>query len=86
MRRGSVRVDGTGARAGGLPAADPHYQLLTVEEAAARLGVQPTTLYQWAYQRRIAKVKVNGRALRFRLSTILRLIDDGEYSALGSST
>jgi excisionase family DNA binding protein len=85
VRRGRVQIDGTRARAGGPPALDPHYQLLTVEEAAARLGVQPTTLYQWAYQRRIAKVKV-GRALRFRLSIILRLIDDGECYALGSPT
>ncbi len=55
--------------------------LLDVYQVAALLGVQPTTVYQWAYQRRIAKVKI-GALLRFRQSTIRRLIDDGERPAL----
>ena len=57
-------------------------RLLDVNDAAAMLAVKPTTLYQWAYQRRIPVVKLMGRALRFRLSEIQRLIRDGERPAL----
>lgn len=59
-------------------------RLLDVNEAAAMLGVKPATLYQWAYQRRVPKVKVLGRALRFRLSDIERIIRDGHCPALES--
>ena len=52
-------------------------RLLDVREAAALLAVKPATLYQWAYQRRIPVVKLMGRALRFRLSDIEKLIADG---------
>jgi excisionase family DNA binding protein len=38
-------------------------RLLTVDEAAAILGLKPSTLYTWASVRRISTVKV-GRALR----------------------
>jgi len=41
------------------------------------LAVKPATLYQWAYQRRIPVVKLMGRALRFRLGDLQRLITDG---------
>ena len=42
------------------------------------LGLKPATLYQWAYKRRIAVVKLFGRrgALRFRLKDVLELIND----------
>lgn len=59
-------------------------RLLDVREAAALLGLKPTTLYQWAYERRVPAVKLFGRALRFRLSTIRKLIDDSERPALRS--
>jgi excisionase family DNA binding protein len=59
-------------------------RLLDVHEAAALLGLRPSTLYQWAYQRRIPVVKI-GRALRFRLSALLRLIEVSERPALSSS-
>ena len=62
----------------------PDDRLLDVTEAAAMLAVKPTTLYQWAYQRRIPVVKLMGRALRFRLSTIEKLIRDSERPALRS--
>lgn len=48
------------------------------------LGVSPKTLYQWAYERRIPVVKLFGRALRFRLSDIERLIAASVRPALGS--
>lgn len=57
-------------------------RLLDVREAAAMLGLKPSTLYQWAYERRIPVVKLFGRALRFRLSTIEALIKNSERPAL----
>lgn len=59
-------------------------RLLDVREAAAMLGLKPSTLYQWAYERRIPIVKL-GRALRFRLSVVQKLIRDSERPALRSS-
>ena len=56
-------------------------RLLNVTEAAAMLGLKPSTLYQWAYERRIAYVKLGG-ALRFRLSAIEKLIAASEISPL----
>jgi len=60
----------------------PEDRLLDVREAAALLGLKPATLYQWAYERRIPVVKLFGRALRFKLSTIEKLIADSERPAL----
>ncbi len=57
-------------------------RLLDVKEAAAMLGLKPCTLYQWAYERRVPVVKLFGRSLRFRLSTIQKLIADSERPAL----
>lgn len=48
-------------------------RLLNVKEAAATLGLKPSMLYQWVYERRIAHVKMGG-ALRFRLSALEKLI------------
>ena len=60
-------------------------RLLDVNEAAALLSVKPTTLYNWAYQRRIPKVKLLGGALRFRLSALRRMIEESEQPALRAS-
>ena len=57
-------------------------RLLDVRQAAAMLGLKPATLYQWAYERRIPVVKLFGRALRFKLSTVQKLIADSERPAL----
>ena len=59
-------------------------RLLDVREVAAMLGVKHTTVYQWAYQRRLPVIKLMGHALRFRLSDIQRLIAKGERPALRS--
>lgn len=59
-------------------------RLLDVDEAAAMLKVKRDTLYHWAYERRIPVVKLFGRALRFRLSVIEKLIADSERPALRS--
>jgi len=59
-------------------------RLLDVNEAAAMLGVQPTTLYKWAHERRLPIVKLFGLrgALRFRLSAIEKLIAASDQPAL----
>lgn len=58
-------------------------RLLTVAEAAAMLAVKPTTIYAWANQRRIPRVKLRGgRAVRFRLSDIERIIREDTEPAL----
>ena len=59
-------------------------RLLDVREAAGMLGLKPCTLYAWAYERRIPVVKLFGRALRFKLSTIEKLIKNSERPALRS--
>jgi excisionase family DNA binding protein len=56
-------------------------RLLNVRDAATMLGLKSSTLYQWAYERRIAHVKIGG-ALRFRLSAIEKLIAQSERPAL----
>jgi len=57
------------------------HRLLDVKEAADLLRMKPATLYQWAYERRIPAVKIFGRSLRFKRSTILKLIADSERPA-----
>lgn len=61
-------------------------RLLDVHEAAAMLGLAPKTLYTWAYERRIPVVKPSGPRgpLRFRLSTLLKLMNKWERPALQS--
>ena len=63
-------------------------RLLDVHEAAALLGLKASTLYQWAYKRRIPVVKLFGPrgALRFRLSDVERLIQDSLRPAVGRET
>ncbi len=55
------------------PSAD---RLLDVQAAADMLSLKRSTLYQWAYERRIPVVKLFGPrgALRFRLSDIQALV------------
>lgn len=60
-------------------------RLLNVTEAAAMLGLKRSTLYQWAYERRISHVKMGG-ALRFRLSALEKLIAKSEVPALKANT
>lgn len=60
-------------------------RLLNVREAAIVLGLKPSTLYQWAYERRIAYVKIGG-ALRFRLSAIEKLIARSEVPPLKTTS
>lgn len=61
--------------------AEPRERLLDVKAAAKMLGVAPSTVYQWSYERRIASVKI-GASLRFRLSDIEKLIRQSLRPAL----
>ena len=51
-------------------------RLLTVPEAAERLGLKPATVRFWIWIRKLAHVKV-GRAVRVREETIKDLIERG---------
>jgi excisionase family DNA binding protein len=62
----------------------PQDRLLTVTEAAELLGVQPRTLYKWAYQGRLPVVKL-GRLTRVRTSVIEKLIAAGEQLVVRNS-
>ncbi len=60
--------------------------LLDVHEAAAMLGIAPATLRNWAYQRRLPKVKLGGSRgpLRFRVSDLQRYIRASVQAPLGA--
>jgi excisionase family DNA binding protein len=48
-------------------------ELLTIEEAATRLNIQPWTLRSWVSQRKIPYVKL-GRLIRFDPTALQRYI------------
>jgi excisionase family DNA binding protein len=54
--------------------------MLTVHEAAARLGLRDSTLRAWIAQRRIGIVRL-GRAIRIPLKEVERLIAVGTIPA-----
>lgn len=53
-------------------------RLLTAQEVAVLLGLALTTVRQWTYQRRLPAVRLGARAVRYRHSAIMRLIEAGE--------
>ncbi len=57
-------------------------RLLRPEEVASTLGIALSTVYAWAYERRLPTVKLRGRALRFRQSDIERIIREDLRPAL----
>ena len=56
-------------------------RLLTIAEAADRLGLKPKTLRFWIWARKIEHVKI-GRAVRLSESTIQEIIQRGTVPAL----
>ncbi len=50
-------------------------RLLSVEEAASYLGVQKSTIYSWAWRRKIPSVKM-GRRLLFDREDLDRIIEE----------
>lgn len=57
-------------------------RLLTIEEAAIRLGLRPVTLRMWASARKIARVRIGKRAIRIPESEITKIISRGLIPAL----
>jgi len=56
-------------------------KLLTLEQAAERLGLKPVTVRMWASARKISRVKL-GRAVRIPESEIAKIIERGLIPAL----
>jgi len=52
-------------------------RLLSVEEAAKYLGVQKSTIYAWAWRRKIPSVKI-GRRLLFDREDLDQIIESGK--------
>jgi len=50
-------------------------RLLSVEQAATYLGVQKSTIYSWAWRRKIPSVKM-GRRLLFDREDLDRIIEE----------
>ncbi len=56
-------------------------RLLSVEEAATYLGVQKSTIYSWAWRRKIPSVKM-GRRLLFDREDLDRIIEERKRGVL----
>ncbi len=55
-------------------------RLVSVEEAAKYLGVQKSTIYSWAWRRKIPSVKM-GRRLLFDREDLDQMIEAGKREA-----
>jgi excisionase family DNA binding protein len=55
-------------------------RLISVEETAKYLGVQKSTIYSWAWRRKIPSVKM-GRRLLFDQEDLDRMIEVGKREA-----
>jgi len=64
-------MSGNGGRRAKLPDND----ILTVEEVATYLRLQPQTIYKWAQEKRIPAVKL-GKEWRFRKTILDRWLDE----------
>jgi excisionase family DNA binding protein len=60
-------------------------KLLTLEQAAERLGLKVVTVRMWASARKIARVKL-GRAVRIPETEITKIIERGLIPALPERT
>jgi excisionase family DNA binding protein len=56
-------------------------RLVSIQEAATRLGLRPVTIRQWAGARKIARVKL-GRRVLIPVSEVERLIEASTIPAL----
>ncbi len=55
--------------------------MLTIREAAERLGVATVTLRNWLAQRRLEYVRLSARAIRIPVVEIEKLIEAGTVPA-----
>jgi excisionase family DNA binding protein len=55
-------------------------RLLTIDEFAEALALQPKTIRQWVFRREVQFVRVQG-SIRFRPETLDELIDKGTVPA-----
>ena len=55
--------------------------LMSIDDAAKYLGLQPSTLRRWIYERKISYVKL-GRRVLFRKEVIEQLVHASEKPAL----
>ncbi len=58
--------------------------LLSSSEVAKILGVQPGTVRNWTYERRLPHVKL-GRRVKYRASVVEKFIQDSEVRAISRS-
>ena len=56
-------------------------RLLTIKEAAEKLGVKPNTLYLWVSQKRVPHRKI-GRLVRFRECDLEEFVEQQRQPAL----
>ena len=57
------------------------YQLLTIHEASARLGLRESTLRKWVLQKRISYFKL-GRSIRVSAQVVEKMIAEGYREAI----
>lgn len=62
-----------------------HERLLTLAEAAGRLGLRESTLRAWRRTRRLPFVKIGRRAIRLEERVLRELIERGRIQARESS-
>jgi len=55
--------------------------LISLDDGARYLGLQPSTLRRWVYEKRIAYVKL-GRRVLFRKDVLEKLIRESERPAI----
>ena len=60
----------------------PSMQLLTIREAANRLGLKESTIRKYILRRQIAYVKPSLRAVRIPIEELERIISTGMRAAL----
>ena len=57
--------------------------LITIQQAAQRIGISPTTLYKWVSQRRVPHIKI-GRLVKFDLHSLEEWIHQQEVMPMPS--
>lgn len=55
--------------------------LLTIDEAAVRLGLKPATVRDWIWRRKVGYIRVGARAIRISEKTIQEILERGTVPA-----